>query len=81
MDTKEQLRQQWDEMHGRRWIPVTELVPGDDQECLTVDSEGVVRVARFDAIGYENTPSFYEEPGFTTVRATHWMPLPAPPAS
>jgi hypothetical protein len=63
----------------RRWIPIDERLPEDDQQCLTVDKDGVQRVARFDAIGDGERHSWYEEQEWKSVYPVAWMPLPAPP--
>jgi hypothetical protein len=62
-----------------RWIPVSERLPEDDQQCLTVDKDGVQRVARFDAIGDGERHSWYEEQEWKSVYPVAWMPLPEPP--
>jgi hypothetical protein len=62
-----------------RWIPVSERLPEDDQQCLTVDKNGVQRVARFDAIGDGERHSWYEEQEWKSVYPVAWMPLPEPP--
>jgi|694.fasta_scaffold137644_4 hypothetical protein len=64
---------------SRRWIPVGERLPEDDQQCLTVDKDGVQRVARFDAIGDGERHSWYEEQEWKSVYPVAWMPLPEPP--
>ena len=63
----------------QRWIPVAERLPEDDSECLTVDADGIRRVARFDAIGDRERPSWYAQADFRTVYPVAWMPLPEPP--
>jgi hypothetical protein len=63
----------------RRWIPVSGRLPEDDQQCLTVDRDGVQRVARFDAIGDGERHSWYEEQEWKSVYPVAWMPLPEPP--
>jgi hypothetical protein len=61
------------------WIPASERLPEDDQQCLTVDKDGVQRVARFDAIGDGERHSWYEEQEWKSVYPVAWMPLPEPP--
>jgi hypothetical protein len=62
-----------------RWIRVSERLPEEDQQCLTVDKDGVQRVARFDAIGDGERHSWYEEQEWKSVYPVAWMPLPEPP--
>ena len=77
--TEESLQRLWSKMP--RWIPVSERLPEDDQQCLTVDKHGVPRVARFDAIGDGERHSWYEEQEWKSVHPVAWMPLPEPPAA
>lgn len=62
-----------------RWIPVGERLPPDDTECLTVDADGTCRVARFDAVGDGERPSWYEQTNFMTVFPVAWMMIPVTP--
>jgi len=75
IDAMQPTPQEWE----RRWIPVSERLPEDDQQCLTVDKDGVQRVARFDAIGDGERHSWYEEQEWKSVYPVAWMPLPEPP--
>ncbi len=86
MDTKEQLRQQWDEMHGRRWIPVSERLP----EPVPIDlcaTPGVCVLGWSEDIGVCIAWLFRDDEGGNRWSwecdrpPTHWMPLPAPPVS
>ena len=61
------------------WIPVSQRLPHDDAECLVIEPDGTIRVARFDAIGDGERSSWYEQTDFTTVCPLAWMPLPQPP--
>jgi hypothetical protein len=83
METRERLRQQWDEMHGRAWIPVSERLPnaGSDDVLVAFDcGDG----SHSQSIGWHNGTQwmFYTS---SDVRSqwpvTHWMPLPHPPAT
>lgn len=61
------------------WIPVGERLPEDDAECLAMESDGTIRVARFDAIGDGERSSWYEQTDFKTVYPVAWMLPPEPP--
>jgi hypothetical protein len=63
-------------MSERVWIPVSDRLPADDAECLVMESDGTIRVARFDAIGDGERSSWYEQTHFKTVYPSAWMPLP-----
>lgn len=63
---------------GRRWIPVTERLPGNGERVLAYCKDRVIHDVKwswpqnawFDKVtGHEYFESF----------ATHWMPLPEPP--
>jgi hypothetical protein len=53
---------------GGKWIPVTESLPEETYQVLTVDDEEWVEI---DALGGEGWMSYRN--------VTHWMPLPEPP--
>jgi len=81
METKERLREQWDEMHGRRWIPVSERLPDRYTRVLAfVDCQPHEHPHAIGFIGSLGVWSLDElhEP---LAEITHWMPLPEPPAT
>jgi len=79
MDTKERLTQKWDEMHGRRWIPVSDRLPERGSTVLGF-------LARDTAEGDHDYHMAWrhmdDRPGLRwngPGEPTHWMPLPEPP--
>jgi hypothetical protein len=81
MDTKEQLRKQWDEMYGRRWIPVSERLPDDDAEVLVCFADRSLGVTSsvFHHIDENERPKWTDGCGVELKQPTHWMPFPEPP--
>jgi hypothetical protein len=75
MESKEKLRKQWDEMHGRQWIAVGERLPDDRVRVLACYDGRVVTAELFEGLWH-----WIEGKTFTT-HVTHWMPLPEPPAT
>lgn len=57
--------------HGSPWIPVRECPPKEAKTVLVTDGEGV-SLARLCHGGHWS---------YGGARATHWMPLPPPPAA
>ena len=79
METKEQLRKQWDKMHGRRWIPVGERLPEDGVAVLWFNKSWIWQlvVAKRDGESLD----WGGDLSVTLHGFTHWMPLPEPPAT
>ena len=74
-ETKDSLRKHWDEMHGRRWIPVSERLPEPYQPVLAWNaSPPVPYVCWWCPVDKWNNRSGHGGPD-----PTHWMPLPEPP--
>lgn len=64
-----------------RWIPVSERMPEDEQEVLTINKMGHRFVSFFDkhsGLFFDrlDAPAAY---CIERVLVTHWMPLPAAP--
>lgn len=63
------------------WIPVSERMPEDEQEVLTINRMGHLFVSFFD----KHSGLFFDRLDAPTacciehVLVTHWMPLPNPP--
>ena len=76
METKEQLRKQWDEMHGRQWIPVSERLPPDGDPVLVSWDGCMVGIAWI-----TKKQNWRDIEGEFPKTVTHWMPLPEPPAT
>ena len=80
METKEQLRKQWDEMHGRRWIPVSERLPEENRVlifCPLLEPDEIVGATRYKSgLWLCDDGQMLGE-----TEPTHWMPLPHPPAT
>ena len=82
MEKKEQLRKQWDEMHGRVWIPVIERLPEHGSVVLAYYSKGSTRTAVYANDGLPSGPWSCEgDEDIDFGNVTHWMPLPEPPAA
>ena len=67
------------EQEQRRWIPVTERLPDENNRwvlCLCVS--GAMEVLRFDYT-MRNWDSQYPRLCYREEYVTHWMPLPEPP--
>lgn len=67
------------EQEQRRWIPVTERLPDENNRwvlCLCVG--GAMEVLRFDYT-MRNWDSQYPRRCYMEKYVTHWMPLPEPP--
>lgn len=61
---------------SREWIPVTERLPDEDEDVIVFTSDGIhVASIDEDGIWYPSHGDGWEFPD-----ASHWMPLPAPPA-
>ena len=73
------LREQGD----RRWIPVTERLPKKDGQYLCNYHFGKYRGMTFTSVldyyATDSVPHFQHTLGDTTMKVTHWMPLPEPP--
>lgn len=65
----------------QRWIPVSERMPEDEQEVLTINRMGHCFVSFFD----KHSGLFFDRldaPAACCIEhvlVTHWMPLPAAP--
>lgn len=82
METKEQLRKQWDEMHGRQWIPVSERLPENGSVVLAYYSKGSMETTVYANDGSPYGPWSCEgDEDIDFGNVTHWMPLPPPPAT
>ena len=64
----------WDIQQNRipQWIPVSERLPEDKQEVLTIDADRNVEVYYF-------RKSVWEAWGVSAWGVSHWMPLPPLP--
>jgi hypothetical protein len=58
------------------WIPVTERLPGDGEEVLAYCQKIGTQVAHLDGDAW-----YWGTSGILGFDATHWQPLPAPPAN
>ena len=78
METRERLRKQWDEMHGRAWIPVSERLPVDIPHgyCLVTDGTNV-GTANYSV----ESKCFDHCIDRDYWKPTHWMKIPEPPAT
>ena len=70
------------------WIPVESQIPENDSVCLVVGRRGAIRVARaYVPAATGNWRGDPNEVWFTVVgtghffQATHWAPIPKPPAN
>jgi hypothetical protein len=81
-ETKASLRKHWDEMHGRRWIPVSERLPEPGQQVLAAIPPRVwneENQAIIETLDYEQESFYSWKDDEWQKRVTHWMPLPEPP--
>lgn len=66
-----------------RWIPVTERLPEQDGQYLCNYRFGKYRDMTFtrvlDYYATDEVPHFQHTLGDSTMKVTHWMPLPKPP--
>lgn len=66
------------------WMPI-ETAPRDGQHFLTWDAHYGVRIGRcFNRADHDDWLSYVDNFGGSSkggMRATHWMPLPAPPTA
>lgn len=76
MESKEKLRKQWDKMHGRQWIPVSERLPDEDDPVLVSWDGCMVGIAWITKRG-----NWRDTEGKFPRTVTHWMPLPEPQAT
>jgi len=76
--TKDQERRT---MNLDGWIPVTERLPKPWDFVLVSTGDKSVEMGRCEDHGIWELMSDYPELGATAQVITHWMPLPAPPAS
>ena len=69
------------ELHGRRWIPVTERLPEEGQRVLAYEKPELIVVAEMHSRSVSGGHWWSTDDGHTaySVFPTHWMPLPAPP--
>jgi hypothetical protein len=84
MEARERLRLQWDKMHGRAWIPVSERLPepfnkyGISPSVIVAFADGRIAMANC----MNNTGKIeWNSTGDNDGEPTHWMPLPHPPAT
>jgi hypothetical protein len=61
-------------MKGQRWIPVSERLPGIDEDVLIYPESARSKIFYFNGNGWE-----YEGFKHDLNRFTHWQPLPQPP--
>ena len=57
----------------KKWVPVTEKLPGMMQPVIVCRANGKVEAGCLDVNGW------WKVYGTRTKRVTHWMPLPEPP--
>jgi hypothetical protein len=81
MESQERLRQQWDDIHGRRWIPVSERLP-DEETFVLICYHDVENAQDAICLGYvfENS-TWHDDDGIEINSPDYWMPLPNPPAT
>jgi len=83
-DWREQLEQAASEIERlrgeRRWIPVSERLPGPETFAIVATKDGVCE-ALYGLGGIEspNDPPYWNVNDYGEVWPTHWMPLPRPP--
>ena len=66
-----------------RWIPVEERLPEGDFDVLVASPCPNSTTPNIDiaSLSYEGELAVWREADCSTVRPTHWMPLPEPPIS
>lgn len=62
----------------RRWIPVSERLPGNASRCL-VSRHDYVTGADFVDILWYDSGEWWDRQHAGDYAVTHWMPLPEPP--
>lgn len=64
----------------RRWIPVSERLPDDDIDVLTLDEFLTIDMAVLENNEwYSKSRRDFDGDSEWLVHVTHWMPLPPPP--
>lgn len=94
MEARKRLRKQWDEMHGKAWIPVSEQLPAEGVRCIVVTRvpgryviDGEPRDGHEIELGEWlgdrwKCVSVFPCPSIMhPSMVSHWMPLPMPPAT
>lgn len=61
------------EQEQRRWIPVTERLPGPFERVIVCRDDGKVEQ------GYKDVGDWWKVYGTRTKQVTHWMPFPGAP--
>jgi hypothetical protein len=83
MEARERLRQQWEKMHGRAWIPVAERLPARGERVI-VSFRGPLggrRKVSAETFWIDGPGGWTGCDSMKDGMPTHWMPMPHPPAT